>query len=189
MPKISLQKNKGDTKILKKSIKSQIPKGNKSNMSEKLINNKIIKNIGEIKLVGYRVQCPRDQFVIEIPKAAALLNSRVGDIPKAVDSTIQWGAFIVEGNSPEDDGYWIGIEVSEYEEIPDGMVRLTIPPQRYAMIRHKGSNHLIRDSYEVLHRWIEDCGYTRLKDKWHLERYDSWKEKDNVNVVLLDTVE
>ena len=158
-------------------------------MSEKLINNKTIKNIGEIKLVGYRVQCPGDQFVIEIPRVAALLNSRIGDIPKTVDSTIQWGAFIVEGCSADDDGYWIGIEVSEYEEIPDGMVGLTIPPQRYAMMRHKGSNHSIRGSYEVLHKWIKDCGYTRLKNKSHLERYDSWKEKYNVDMVLLDTIE
>jgi len=148
-----------------------------------------IKDQGEMKLVGYRVQCPGDEFLIEIPKASINLHNRIDEVKQKVDSSIQWGAFIVDASSPEEDGYWVGVEVGEYEEIPSGMVPLTIPPQRYAGIRHEGPNHLIRESYEELHNWVEESGYIRLKEKWHLEKYYSWKETQNIEVELLDTIE
>jgi len=155
-------------------------------MSEK---NVIIIELGEIKLVGYRVLCPGDEFLIEIPKASINLHNRINEVKQKVDPSIQWGAFIVDESAPEEDGYWVGVEVEEYEEIPSGMVPLTIPPHRYAVIRHEGPNHLIRESYEELHNWVEKSGYIRLKEKWHLEKYYNWKDTQNIEVELLDTIE
>lgn len=68
------------------------------------------------------------------------------------------------------------------------MVTLTVPPQKYIVWRHKGPNLKIRDAYEHLHSWIEANGYERLTDKWHLERFYSWNDTENVDVELLDTV-
>ncbi|MCJ8013521.1 GyrI-like domain-containing protein [Paenibacillus sp. KQZ6P-2] len=36
------------------------------------------------------------------------------------------------------------------------MVSLAVPKQKYAVIRHKGANSEIRNTYEKLHKWIEE---------------------------------
>ncbi|MGE7946372.1 hypothetical protein [Lysinibacillus sp. NPDC093688] len=41
---------------------------------------KAIKEVGELKLVGFRVLCPDDQYIIEIPKTSLQLNKRISEI-------------------------------------------------------------------------------------------------------------
>lgn len=94
----------------------------------------------------------------------------------------------MEEDSPEEDGYWIGIEVKEFIGVPDGMFSLEIPPQKYASIRHKGPNDEIGYSYRELHSWIEEKGYNRLKNEWHLEIHHSWENIEDLDIELLDTI-
>lgn len=148
-----------------------------------------IKELGEIKLVGLRVLCSGDQYVNEIPKASMELQKRILEIQEVINPSLQIGAFVVDNSTEEEDGYWICVEVKKYENIPEGMVVLTVPPQKYAAIKHAGSNNMISNSYDSLHKWIEERGLKRLKDRWHLEIYSSWKDSENVDVLLLDTVE
>lgn len=157
-------------------------------MSETIIQNKTITELCEIKLVGFRVMCPGDQYIVEIPKASLRLSERIREIKQVVNPLHQYGAFVVKNDSAEEDGYWIGVEVNEYEDIATDMVTLTIPSQAYAVIRHKGPNDKIMESYNELHKWIEENKYVRLKNKWHLEKYYSWGNPANVDVELFDTV-
>ncbi|MEK3853764.1 GyrI-like domain-containing protein [Cytobacillus sp. FSL H8-0458] len=143
---------------------------------------------GELKLIGIRVLCPPDQYPAEIPQAIHLLSERLTEIKGAVNSDRLVGAFKVEEDSPEEDGYWIGIEVKEFISIPNGMSSLEIPPQKYASIRHKGSNDEIGNSYRELHSWIEEKGYKRLKNKWHIEIHYSWESIEDLDIELLDTI-
>ncbi len=116
------------------------------------------------------------------------LHERIGEIKQVVDP-IQWyGAFVVENETDETDGYWVCVEVKEFEGIPDGMETLTIPPQLYAITRYTGENHRIMNAYEELHKWIDEHDYTRLKDKWHIEKYYGWTDSKNVDVELYDTI-
>lgn len=147
-----------------------------------------VKQLPEKKLVGFRVLCPGDQYIVEIPKASKLLSDRTGEIAKTVNPGFQYGAFVVEHRANEEDGYWVCVEVSEFEEIPEGMVGLTIPGQMYAILRHKGTNNGIRQAYTELHQWIEANGYRRLPEKWHLEGFHRWSDPDNIDVELMDTV-
>lgn len=158
-------------------------------MSETILQNKAIKELDEIKLVGFRVLCPGDQYIIEIPKASIQLSERISEIKQVVNPLRQFGAFVVENETDEEDGYWICVEVKEYEDIPCDMVTLTVPPQRYAVSRYKGVNYKIMDAYNDLHLWIDENKYRRIKNKWHLEKFYSWKDNENVDVELLDTVE
>lgn len=158
-------------------------------MSETILQNKAIKELDEIKLVGFRVLCPGDQYIIEIPKASLQLSERISEIKQVVNPLRQFGAFVVENETDEEDGYWICVEVKEYEDIPFDMVTLTVPPQRYAVSRYKGVNYKIMDAYNDLHLWIDENKYRRIKNKWHLEKFYSWKDNENVDVELLDTVE
>lgn len=147
-----------------------------------------IKELKEIKLVGFRVVCPGDEYIVEIPKASKQLDERIGEIKQVVNPVHQYGAFVVKSESDEEDGYWVGVKVNEYEEIPADMVTLTIPSQTYAVIRHEGPNTKIMDSYNELHKWIDENQFTRQKNKWHLEKYHSWKDSSNVDVELFDTI-
>ncbi|WP_043934751.1 GyrI-like domain-containing protein [Bacillus sp. EB01] len=150
--------------------------------------NKTIKELDELRLVGFRVLCSGKQYLIEIPKASLRLSERISEIKQVVNPIEQFGAFVVENETSDEDGYWVCVEVKEYEDIPTDMVTLTIPPQRYAVMRHKGSNYKIMDAYNDLHKWIEDNNYVRLKNKWHIERFYDWKDTEKVDVELLDTI-
>jgi len=119
---------------------------------------------------------------VEIPKASFLLNERISEIKQVVNPSQQYGAFVVENETANHDGYWVCVEVKEYEDIPSDMVTLTILPQWYAV------NKKIRNAYDELHKWIDDNNYTRLKDKWHLEKFYSWQDAENVDVELFDTI-
>jgi len=126
--------------------------------------------------------CAGDEYIVEIPKASFLLNERISEIKQVVNPSQQYGAFVVENETANHDGYWVCVEVKEYEDIPSDMVTLTILPQWYAV------NKKIRNAYDELHKWIDDNNYTRLKDKWHLEKFYSWQDAENVDVELFDTI-
>ncbi|MFI8574419.1 GyrI-like domain-containing protein [Rossellomorea aquimaris] len=148
-----------------------------------------VKNTGELKLIGFRVVCPGDQYIIEIPKAASKLKEKVHEIQHLVNDQVQLGAFIAEDTTGDLDGYWVGMEVEKIEVIPPGMVSLTIPPQTYVSTFYQGANHGIRDAYRDMHEWAEVNGYVRRRDLWHLERFYRFDSGEQVEVELLDTVE
>lgn len=150
---------------------------------------KTVKELGELKLVGFRVLCEGDQYINEIPKASEKLLNRMNEIKQVINPSLQVGAFVVDNSTEEEDGYWVCVEVKEYEDIPKDMVVLTVPPQKYGALRHKGSNSMIRNSYDTLHKWMEEEGLNRLTDTWHLEIYSSWQDPQNIDVLLLDTTE
>ncbi|MBY0598499.1 GyrI-like domain-containing protein [Bacillus bingmayongensis] len=158
-------------------------------MTGPILQNVLIKRFDEMKLVGFRVLCSGEEYIHEIPKASMRLSKRMNEIKHVMNPSLQYGAFVVENHSAEEDGYWVCIEVKKYEDIPAGMVSLTIPSQRYAILRYQGSNEKIMYAYTNLHKWIEEYKYRRLKDKWHLEIFYSWNDSKNVAVELLDTIE
>ncbi|MCA1060457.1 GyrI-like domain-containing protein [Rossellomorea aquimaris] len=151
----------------------------------------VVKDVGEVKLVGFRILCSGEEYVTEIPKAALRLKERAEEIQNLLDPLQQIGVFVVEESSPEEDGYWIGLQVSEFGDIPAGMTNLTIPPHRYATILHQGPNDQIRNSYERLHQWISDHGYTRSTQSWNLEIYQKENQPNKpsyVQVELCDAI-
>lgn len=150
---------------------------------------KTVKELEELKLVGFRVLCEGDQYINEIPKASIKLQKRMNEIKQVINPSLQVGAFVVDNSTVEVDGYWICVEVKEYEETPKDMVVLTVPSQKYGAVRHRGSNNMIKNSYDNLHKWMEEKRLKRLTDKWHLEIYSSWQDPQNIDVLLLDTIE
>ncbi|OPA75358.1 AraC family transcriptional regulator [Paenibacillus selenitireducens] len=146
--------------------------------------------LNEMKLVGLRVVCPGDQYVNEIPKASLVLKERLNEINDVVRPIRLIGAFFVGDFSEEEDGYWVCVEVNTSIQIPEGMVSVVVPKQKYAVIRHNGSYSDIRNTYEKLHHWIEENKLERLQKSWHLEISDEWghKEINNIEVDLYDTI-
>lgn len=157
-------------------------------MLEITVKNMTIKELDELKLVGFRVLCSGDQYIVEIPRASVHLSKRMSEIKHVVNPLQQFGAFFVENETAEEDGYWVGVEVKEFEDIPADMVTITVPPQRYAVARHSGPNYKIMETYDLLHKWIEECNYTRLKHTWHIEKYYDYKNTEKIDVELFDTI-
>ncbi|RZT23669.1 GyrI-like domain-containing protein [Fictibacillus sp. BK138] len=157
-------------------------------MKVQLIQNLSVKEVRELKLVGFRVLCGNDEYKNEIPKAAKFLSNRLNEIKHLLNKDIQFGAFFVDSKKEEEDGYWVCVEVEKFEDIPKDMVMITIPRQRYAAANFKGSNQQIFEAYDELHQWAEDNSYKRLKNTWHIEIFQSWEDSKNLNVELLDTI-
>lgn len=158
-------------------------------MNVKKIKEPVVKKLEELKLTGFRVLCAGEEYAIEIPKASKQLESRFSEIKKVKNRDIQFGAFIVDTNSEEEEGYWVAVEVERFEDTPEGMVTLTIPAQRYASVQYEGANTGIFNAYGELHTWAAEQGHKRLKDKWHVEIFKSWDDPNNLVVELLDTIE
>jgi predicted transcriptional regulator YdeE len=147
-------------------------------------------DLEEKKLVGLRVVCPGDQYVHEIPKATARLIERLNEISRKLNPSRLMGAFIVGETTADNDGYWVCTEVEDFVNIPNDMVTITIPKQRYAVIKHEGPNFKIMNTYERLHKWIYENGYERNFHAWHLEIYEDLEniDKENLEVFLYDTI-
>ncbi|MFC7319894.1 GyrI-like domain-containing protein [Halobacillus campisalis] len=148
-----------------------------------------IKQLAEMTIVGFRVQCKGSHYIHEIPKASAELDRRKNEIGHLVSPLEQFGAFVVDEETAEEEGYWVGFPVHTLEKIPEGMVSLTIPAQTYASLPIAGNNEQIVPAYEFLQQWMEKHDYPRLLNKWHLEKYTKWDSADYVEVDLLDTTE
>ncbi|KPB03284.1 transcription activator [Bacillus sp. CHD6a] len=149
----------------------------------------VIKDLNLLKLTGFRVLCAGKDYPVKIPNASKLLESRLSEIKNVKNKDIQFGAFLVDTLSQEEDGYWVAVEVEEFEDTPDGMVTLTIPAQRYAATKYEGPTSGIFNAYDELHSWAAEQGYKRLKNKWHLEIFESWGDPNHIVVDLLDTIE
>ncbi|MBN9653467.1 GyrI-like domain-containing protein [Halobacillus sp. GSS1] len=133
-------------------------------------------------LIGYRVVCDGEDYIMEIPKAAEKLHHR---FPEA---DVQIGAFIPGECKEENDGYWIGVPQSPETAVPDDMESLLIEKQTYAITTYEGSNDRIREAYESLHHWMEWKGYPLELTAWHVEVYHSWQDKEELHMELWETV-
>ncbi|GAA0358445.1 GyrI-like domain-containing protein [Bacillus horti] len=146
--------------------------------------------LDEMMLVGIRVVCPGDQYVNEIPKATLRLKERLSEIENKESPARLIGAFIAGDYSDEEDGYWVCVEVNDVSQIPEGMVYIVVPKQSYAVVKHKGPNTEIRNTYERLHRWMEEQNLERFHKAWHLEIFEDWGVTDlsKIEVDLYDTI-
>jgi predicted transcriptional regulator YdeE len=144
----------------------------------------------ELKLIGIRLICEGDQYANEIPKTAVILKQRLIEIKHLVYPVSLIGAYIADDCSAEEDGYWACVEVDEFLEIPEGMAAITVPPQKYAVIKHSGPQQEVVNTYEKLHRWVEENGFERFRRSWHVEITMDWGNSvtKEIEVDLYDTI-
>lgn len=56
---------------------------------------------------------------------------------------------------------WVGMEVSSFESLPDGLGRVTIPQKRFAKISVKGNRDVMNATYGFLFDWFHTGPYER----------------------------
>ncbi|MCD4785990.1 MAG: GyrI-like domain-containing protein [Candidatus Eremiobacteraeota bacterium] len=73
-------------------------------------------------------------------------------------------------------------EVSNFDDVPDGMVTRTIPAHKYAMFTHKGELSNLSHTYDyIFGEWLTKSGYD-IADNFDFELYDErFNLKDQKN--------
>ncbi len=68
--------------------------------------------------------------------------------------------------------YIAGMEVSSFDDIPEGMLSYEVPAQRYAVFTHKGSLETLGDTYNAIYSdWFSKNDY-EFKAGAEFELYD-----------------
>lgn len=63
------------------------------------------------------------------------------------------------GVDPTGFEYMCAVEVSSLEGLPEGVGRMRVPAQHYAVFAHGGHVSSIRDTWDRAFRWLEDGAY------------------------------
>ncbi|MUK88567.1 AraC family transcriptional regulator [Ornithinibacillus sp. L9] len=156
-------------------------------MSNKTVPEIYTKTLKEIKIVGVRIQCADDQYAEKIPEAVKLITNRLHEFKHLVQPVKQIGVFKVNATQ-EEDGYWVGFEVSSFADVPMDMTTLIVPEQMYTVYQHIGSASEIFPTYDFIHQWSSKNGYKRQPNQWSMEIYSNWENPQQVDVLLCDPV-
>lgn len=106
----------------------------------------------------------------EIPHLWKEFVKRVDEIP----DQMRPGVFISPCHDRVTDfTCYIGVQVKSAEKIPDGMLALTIPSQRYAVFLHRGPMDTVPSTYQKARAWIQKLGYEKDYSTLSLEVFDS----------------
>jgi predicted transcriptional regulator YdeE/DNA-binding transcriptional MerR regulator len=90
---------------------------------------------------------------------------REGEIQEKINPSVSYGVWISTKEGGFD--YVAGVE-SDYEPLPKGMVRVSIPTQKYAIFTRKGAlntpGHTVADTFMEIHQtWLQHYQYTPVQ--------------------------
>ncbi|MDQ6419043.1 GyrI-like domain-containing protein [Paenibacillus sp. LHD-117] len=102
-----------------------------------------------LNVVGISYSGPYSSFPDDAIRLQTEILARKHELNEAVKSTVLYCPY--HGNEAFAT-YWACFEVQHLEELPPGMVQLTIPAHRYAMVAC--SNKRIGEGYEQLKTWM-----------------------------------
>ncbi|HET7579280.1 MAG TPA: GyrI-like domain-containing protein [Bacillales bacterium] len=109
-----------------------------------------------------------------IPKLHEAFSKRVDEIRNRINPNLSYGLFIDPLNyNPDTDPFtWVaGVEVSDLEEIPEGMVGQTFNAPHFAVFSYKGKDKSSKP-YDMLYKWVDQSADYQLADRFGMEVYD-----------------
>jgi AraC family transcriptional regulator len=129
-----------------------------------------IVSLPDFKVVGLRYFGKNENQEISSLWGAA--NQRLGEI-QHVDSQNAYGVCIMLPDFPSGEFEYIaGLEVTQVENVPEGMVVREVPASQYAVFTHLGSLEKLPATYEYIYRtWIPQSGY-QLREGLDFELYN-----------------
>ena len=113
---------------------------------------------------------------------------RIHEIKNQIHGNISYGiCYPVEEQTENSEFEYIAsVEVSDLEEIPEGMFGRPVPTQRYAVFTHKGLVEKIRETYKYIYgTWHPKSGYDLVRAP-DFEYYDERFDPDNQEESELD---
>ncbi|MGE0625325.1 MAG: GyrI-like domain-containing protein [Pseudomonadales bacterium] len=104
----------------------------------------------------------------EIPGQWQAFAPHVGTIAGRID-TATYG--VIHAGTDEGYDYLSGVAVAARTPAPDGMIRLDLPAQTYAVFRHPGHvSEIRRVCNTIWSEWLPESGYQAVEAPW-FERY------------------
>lgn len=123
----------------------------------------------------------------ELPQLWTNFIPRMAEIKNITSPNIAYG---VCGSLNEDGSfsYVAGMEVSELNNIPEGMVGLTIPAAKYAVFTQKGSLESLHSIYDYIYKtWLPNSGIELAESpmfELYDERFDNFSEKSEIDIYV-----
>jgi len=100
------------------------------------------------------------------------LQERLAEIPHAIHADTLLG--LSYHAAPGGDGFihYAVVEVERIEEVPEGMVTISVPALTYAACSHR-KGQSIDQSYNNIYAWIAEQGYSEYKPD-HLTHFEQY---------------
>ena len=159
--------------------------GNHQKLVERLMP-KIVEK-GEFKVVGVSCNTTMMDKDMIIPKLVdEFHHSGIREIKNRSNQPISYGIFVDPPNfDPEKDEFtWIaGVEVTNFDHIPQGMIYQTIPAHKYAVLSYHPKTDEI-NPYQFLYQWFSSEGYEPT-DLFGFEIYNPYKGRDTAYTLYL----
>jgi AraC family transcriptional regulator len=108
------------------------------------------------KVVGVELT-GADKRAYLIMYAWIALGPKLQLVKKQLRPHVLYGIWHRQPNA-DDHSYLVGVEVSEFTEVPDGMEAYTVPASSYAVFTHKGSVGRIPATYAKIREWLKESG-------------------------------
>ena len=127
----------------------------------------IVKEINERKIVGMEKTTTLNTTYIDIPKLWEDFCSRIHEIENVANKDVFYEVRKPDMNFSMNDfketsefTEIAGVEVLNFDNIPEGMTSVTLPAGRYAAFTHKGSPMNLRQTYEYIWgTWLPNSEY------------------------------
>src|SRR5690606_27344794 len=138
-------------------------------------------------LIGQAMNITLDEVIKE--KKPQLLASefrkRITEISTALNELELWGVSTDPENYNQDIDhfeYFISVEVSSFDDVPEGMITKTLPANDYVVFTHRGLADNIGKVHDYLYTtWLENNDYV-LNGLYNIEVYgERHKEEDPDN--------
>lgn len=111
---------------------------------------------GSMRVVGIEVVAGWDDLWTEMPRAWGVLRERATELGGRTSEVF------VDVSVEEDGGRYrqvVGAEVEPDAAVPDGMVAVDVPAQRYLHHRHEGTLEAIAESFGRMYSWARENGH------------------------------
>lgn len=113
------------------------------------------------RTVGLKWEGTFSEIVPNLKNVIQQVEDRADEIENKVNPNVQLGLsyHLIENGF----AYYAMYEVSEEQEIPDGMIEIWVPEWTYVKTTHnKGDD--IQKTYTDLHQWLFDSDYTAYRE-------------------------
>lgn len=133
--------------------------------------------LGEIKLVGHQMRTTSKKIGniasnvwMEYMKRSREIQNKAN--PNSAIGLVTFDTTTWQSGDPTMD-YFVGCEVVNLDNIPQGMTMLTLPAQNYAVFAFKGSSMNIGESYQyIFQTWLPISG-KKLTQPVTFQYYDT----------------
>jgi AraC family transcriptional regulator len=116
---------------------------------------KIVEKAG-FAVVGLKYRGKNENY--EIPQVWQALGPRTGEIENLADHTAAYGISADVDHSAGEFSYIAGFEVSNAEDVPEGMVAFEVPAGKYAVFRTTLPK--IGETFQnAYHTWLPQAGH------------------------------